>query len=211
MKFPLNFSTKYRQRICLGVLRSRLTPGIASAVRCSALRSADGSEALRRPRSTTDVEGRQRTDDEDEKNCKKRRALWCAPIGSLRAVKRACYHIDASWLPSLVHSHVRHFAKPLESEIMRPTSKHADDSLSEDGALEPKLNNRGFPFSVSGFRLFVSVRSPFRRYKMTWCVTTSNDKLGPGTSSGAPGLLGGSTHKERNSVFKSLPGRGSAG
>lgn len=138
--------------------------------------------------------------------------LWCAPIGSCRAVKHAWHSTDTSWLPSPANGHVGYFAKPLESKIVRPTSKHADVSPSPVWPQEPKLNNKGFPFSVSGFEFCcVSVRHYFRRYKTTQCATTSND--GPWERYERAGLLGGNTHTQRRYevFFKSLLGRGSAG
>ena len=91
------------------------------------LRSVDDSELSRLPRST-DVEGRRY-----KKYCTKCcevLMLWCAPIGSRRAVKRAWHHTDESWLPLPAHGHIKYFAKPLERKILPSTSKHADDSPS---------------------------------------------------------------------------------
>lgn len=64
----------------------------------------------------------------DTQKTAKKWCFWCAPIGSCGAVKRAWNHIEASWLPSPAHGHARCFAEPLESKILRPTSKHAEDS-----------------------------------------------------------------------------------
>lgn len=128
------------------------------------LASADGSEASRRLRST-DVEGCRPSTlmmntKQLQKNVQRVLVLWCAPIGSCREVKRAWHPTDTSWLPSPVHGHVRYFAKPLERKIVRPTSKHADDSPSPVWPPRTKVEQQGVSIFCLWLRIFcVSVRS----------------------------------------------------